>query len=313
MKKQKSLRKFYAMVAVGLALLLFSASALITANIANASENDPVFPQVDPTCLPGWYVNPDEADRIPDYSDAGMTFVGNDLVHHATNIPLADLEPGTFDSVPAPSLESFFSVEIINSDGTGYATLRYDTTGWYIGGPKAGTYDGHETDPANFIGKMSNWGEIADDSTVISFGVGYVNTPNDGTLTLVTSVSFAGQTYSLLCLPPTTEPTTPTTQPTTPTTELTTEEPTTEPTDDPTTEPTDDPTTDPTTEPTVTPTPTTSTSPIPVVLADDTLPVTGSPLAGLFAVGVLLIVIGTAALVIYYRNGPRKAKYASKH
>lgn len=197
MKKDKKLVIASAATAVGfVGALLFG---LISASPANATTGTTI--PVSATCLSGWYVNLDEGDRIPTPHPSGLRFVGNDLVHHATNIPLADLTPGTFVAAPAPSLDSFFSVEILNGDATGYATLRHDSLGWFIGGPKPGTFSDHLTNPADFIGKTSNWGTIAADSHVISFGVGYVNTPNNGTFTQVKSVTFNGQTYDMRCMP----------------------------------------------------------------------------------------------------------------
>src|SRR5690606_8915053 len=100
-----------------------------------------------------------------------------------------------------------FSVEIINqtpsTGGSGYANLRWDGSAWCIGGADSsqGQYEGHETDAANFIGKIGRFGPIGPDSTVISFGVGYTNTPPGTVTTIVSSVTFAGKTYDLACKP----------------------------------------------------------------------------------------------------------------
>lgn len=149
-----------------------------------------------------WYVNDDgdETARKPEQTEDGLKFVGNDLVHHApvpATIELQNLHPGTFVATPAPSLSSFFSVEIANPDGTGYATLRYDTADnkWNIGGTST-----REANPLDIIGKANRKGQtILATSRVLSFGVGYVANPANGTETLVKSVTFAGRTYDLTC------------------------------------------------------------------------------------------------------------------
>lgn len=174
-----------------------------------------------------WYVNDDgdETGRMPTQTEDGLKFVGGQLVHHKpvpATIYVRNLTPGTYEATPAPSLSSFFSVEIANPDGSGYATLRYDTADdkWNIGGTSV-----REANPLNLIGKKTrNGDEIEFDAKVLSFGVGYVRNPANGTETTVTSVTFAGRTYDLTCKPePTTSPsptTSPTGEPTTPPTTL---------------------------------------------------------------------------------------------
>lgn len=159
------------------------------------------------SCSAGWYVNDDgdENTRKPVQTEDGLKFSGNQLAHHAPeqNITLNNLHPGTFQATPAPSLTDFFSVEIANPDGTGYATLRYDAgeDTWSIGGAIAPAYTGHESNPENFVGKATKWGVIQQTAHVLSFGVGYVRTPATGTETTVKSVTFAGKTYDLTCKP----------------------------------------------------------------------------------------------------------------
>lgn len=190
-------------VLVGVMLSLFIALP--------ASATEPVMVVSD--CLTDWYVNPDEGgadenqgDRRPEQTEDGLMFSGNMLVHHApeNDILLADVEPGIFVADPAPSLNSFFSVEV---GAPGYATLRWDGTQWNVGGT-----DKYSIDPSTFVGVKG----LTEASHVLSFGVGYVNTPNNGTETIVSSVTFAGVTYDLTCSPEP-EPTETTTEPATPT------------------------------------------------------------------------------------------------
>lgn len=156
---------------------------------------------VNRNCNTDWYVNHDEGDRKPSQTDDGLVFKADQLVHHAPakDITLADLEPGSFEATPPPSLSSFFSVEVRNPDGTGYATLRYDTADskWNIGGTSV-----READASDIIGKTTARGQVIQpDAKVASFGVGYTANPNNGTKTTVTSVEFGGDTYPLACTP----------------------------------------------------------------------------------------------------------------
>jgi hypothetical protein len=157
-----------------------------------------------------WYVNDDgdETSRMPTQTEDGLKFVGGQLVHHKpvpATVYVRNLHPGTYEATPAPSLSSFFSVEMANPDGSGYATLRYDTADdkWNIGGTSI-----KEANPLNLIGKKTrNGDEIQFDAKVLSFGVGYVRNPANGTETTVTSVTFADKTYVLTCEPePSTSP-----------------------------------------------------------------------------------------------------------
>lgn len=183
--------------------------AIVPVYPANAAAPDPrIF--IESECHPNiWYVNPDEGgadpqqgDRRPTATPDGFTFEGNQLMHTGIAMTLPQLKlsgPGSYTADPEPSLTSFFSVEVGNP---GYATLRWDTVEhkWNIGGT-----DIWSDDPTTFVGNKG----LTDESTVFSFGVGYVNTPNDGTLTTVSEVGFNGQDYNLMCRPaPTTAPVT---------------------------------------------------------------------------------------------------------
>jgi hypothetical protein len=161
-------------------------------------------------CLPGWYVNPDETDRKPTATEAGLEFAGDDLVHRQADLALADLEPGAYVASPAPDQPSFFSVEV-RSGATAYGTLRWspaDST-WTIvigagdgpdGAATVGTFSG--PDPVALLaGKVTKWGAF-DPATakVVSFGVGYTKNPPGTVTTVVTSVTFAGTVYPLACV-----------------------------------------------------------------------------------------------------------------
>ena len=192
---------FAALVAVALAVTIFVAPG--------QAATGPVT--VESECLEGWYVNPDEGgadpnqgDRRPVQQEDGLAFEGNQLVHHAAPAGLGvdELEPGTFQADPDPSLASFFSVEVWDTleggaikPGT-YATLRWntDTDKWDM--VTGGQAYSHE-DPAVLV----TLPDTDKGTTVRSFGVGYVNSPNDGTLTVVSSVTFAGTVYDLTCEP----------------------------------------------------------------------------------------------------------------
>lgn len=194
-------------VTVGASLLIIPASA-------DTDLPDGAIP-VNRNCNTDWYVNHDEGDRKPGQLDNGLVFKNDQLVHHAPekDIALADLEPGSFEATPAPSLASFFSVEVRDAGTGGYATLRWDATDkiWVLGGTNT-----KETDPAKFIDTVTKWGKLTDQTKVASFGVGYTANPNNGTKTVVTSVTFGGDTYKLACTPKPAPTVTVTAKPTTP-------------------------------------------------------------------------------------------------
>lgn len=176
--------------------------------------------------LDGWFVNAeDEGDRKPTPTVYGLKFSGSDLIHHAANVALADLEPGTYavHGTATPDQPSFFSVEVRNTGGA-YGTLRWIKASekWSItigssadGTATAGTFEG--ADPVELLtGKVTKWGAF-DPATakVVTFGVGYTKTPPGTVDTVISSVTFQDITYGLNCPAPTTQPTTkPTTVPT---------------------------------------------------------------------------------------------------
>jgi hypothetical protein len=148
------------------------------------------------TCpnLAQWQPNEDEQDRRPTPSADGLIFEKDQLVHHPVAMDLKDVHPGTYETVGAgPSLTSFFSIEVYSTaDPHGYATLRWDTVAekWNIGGTSF--YDADPVKLATDHNRSTN---------VVSFGVGYVAHPADGTRTVVDAVQFHGVTYDLTCKP----------------------------------------------------------------------------------------------------------------
>lgn len=179
---------------------------MLAAPLAHAGQPDLVVA----ACLPGWYVNPDEIDRKPTPVDGGLEFSGADLIHHAADLPLEDLKPGSFVASVAPDQPSFFSVEVRNGPDGAYGTLRWDLTTekWVIvigpgTGPALAVTDGTFTDEnpvALLTGKVTKWGAF-DPATarVVSFGVGYTKNPPGTVTTVVTSVTFDETPYPLGC------------------------------------------------------------------------------------------------------------------
>lgn len=254
--------------------LLFAASVAILMPALPASAT-PTIPDgglpVQSSCLHAdWYVNPDEADRLPTQTETGLEFDGADLVHRAIEKPLAELTPGTYVATPDPDQPSFFSVEVRNSAGA-YGTLRWNLTGpdankWTIvigagTGPDGAATDGTFTDanPVTLLtGKITKWGAFdAAPVKVISFGVGYTKNPPGTVKTIVTSVTFGGATYGLAC------------------------------------QPEEEPSPDPTGTPTPSPSPSASETTAPPVAAGPSLPVTGSGFPwGLVIAGAVVLAVG---------------------
>ena len=178
------------------------------------------------TCpnLKAWYANEDEQNRLPSVREGGLEFVGNDLIHHAASLKLQDLQAGSYSASPAPGQNSFFSVEIRDENGA-YGTLRWNTsTSMWDLIAKGNLVS--KANPADFVGVETKWGTITTATKVISFGVGYTNSPSSDVKTLVKSVTWAGQTWKLDCVRTPTNPPTTTKPPVTqPPTEPTTESP----------------------------------------------------------------------------------------
>ncbi len=148
-------------------------------------------------CPRGWYVNePDEAHRKPTPTKDGLEFKGNQLIHReTTGLNTKDLKPGTYVASPKPDQDSFFSVEVNSGPGT-YATLRWNTATakWEM---TTGGQFYENADPDLLV----DMPPIKKSHQVVSFGVGYTNSPPGTVTTVVSSVSFRGFTYDLTCKP----------------------------------------------------------------------------------------------------------------
>ncbi|WP_213004722.1 LPXTG cell wall anchor domain-containing protein [Paractinoplanes toevensis] len=167
--------------------------AALAAPVAAYATTPPPRHEVPCDMPAGWYVNPDEQDRLPQPIGSGVQFLGNDLMHHATSLDVADLTPGTFVANSVPDQPSFFSVEVMGADGK-YGTLRWNTTTskWNVV-TQGGFYE--NASPAALV----DMPPIHLSHHVVSFGVGFTANPPSAGGTLVTSVTFRDVTYSLLC------------------------------------------------------------------------------------------------------------------
>ena len=244
------------------------AAALAPAAAAAATTTTPAAAAASCT-TPAWFVNPDETDREPARTEAGLVFTGDDLIHHdaPAGLTVDDLSPGTFAALPAPNQPSFFSVEVAGT-GTpsGYATLRWDPAAAKWGMVTGGQFYEH-ADPAELV-KMTDPDKA---TTVVRFGVGYTKNPPGIVATTVTAVTFAGKTYDLTCKP------------------------------DP--EPTATPSGTPSGSPSATSKPSASSSSTPAVpVAGPTLPVTGPSMGALVGVGAGVLVIGACLVVAATRR-----------
>lgn len=210
------MRKFKA--ALGLGALALGLGAVALGGPVSAAPAAPSFE----TCanLKGWYVNEDETARKPVATVAGLKFGSGNLIHHTANLPLDQLKPGGYatDGKVNPDQPSFFSVEV-RSTGNAYATLRWNTSGpdvnkWTVViGPSAVGDPGHPATPGTFsdadpvallTGKVTKWGAFGTPSTttkVVSFGVGFTNSPPGNGGVVVKSVNFKGTKYDLTCAP----------------------------------------------------------------------------------------------------------------
>lgn len=178
--------------------LIFSGVFLIASQGAYATTT-PACPN-----LVGWAPNADElADRSPTSTPEGLEFSNTDLTHHAADLALADLTPGTYAASPAPDQPSFFSVEVSGDDGK-YGTLRWNPSLGTSGEWEA-TSQGeqhHDPDPA----KLADAFPIHLSHHVVRFGVGYTANPAGTVTTVVSSVTFQDKVYPLTCQVQTTSP-----------------------------------------------------------------------------------------------------------
>lgn len=191
-----------AVLASAVGLLAAGLVTLAAPAVATETPAGPTFA----TCpnLAGWYVNPDEADRKPKATVAGLEFGPGDLIHHAvTGVTVETLTSGDYTASPAPDQNSFFSVEVVNENGSGYATLRYNRSTHLWNLVTGGQFYEH-ADPAVLV----DMPPTDRSHRVVSFGVGYTKNPPGSVTTVVSSVAFGGEAYPLTCAPPTTPPTT---------------------------------------------------------------------------------------------------------
>lgn len=149
--------------------------------------------------LAGWYVNGDETDRKPTPTPKGLKFEGAGLIHHAIVLSTDVLLPGQYAVAAGsgmPDQPSFFSVEVRDSDGAGYATLRWNaqTSKWNM--VTGGAF--YENANATALVNMTS---PAKSKNVISFGVGYTKNPPGVVAATIKSVSFMGEGYNLECPP----------------------------------------------------------------------------------------------------------------
>lgn len=214
------------------AALATAAAGLAITGTAHATETTPASAPVWGTCpnLHDWDVHEDETTRMPTAGVDGVTFTGDQLIHHPVNASLINLTHGTYEANPAPDQSSFFSIEVADPTTNGYATLRWDTEqkAWTM---FSGTFTATHAKASDFIGEQTKYGKLTDKTRATFFGVGYTQNPPGTVTTVVSSVTFRGVTYPLTCAPvatPTTKPVTtaPTTRPTTPPTTAPTIEPT---------------------------------------------------------------------------------------
>jgi LPXTG-motif cell wall-anchored protein len=157
------------------------------------------------TCpnLAGWYVNPDETDRKPKAKVEGLEFSGKQLIHHqVSNMAVGELDSSQLGYTVAkgsqqPDQDSFFSVEVRNADGSGYATLRWNTTSHKWNMTTGGQFY-EDLSPTELVKKTTP----AKGNMVFSFGVGYTANPPGTKATTIGSVKFKGKSYDLTCYPP---------------------------------------------------------------------------------------------------------------
>jgi LPXTG-motif cell wall-anchored protein len=202
----------------GLGLALAAGLVALAAPAAATETTAPFGPINGADCanLAGWTVNGDETNRRPTATVEGLEFEGADLIHHGvTGVTTDTLTPGTFEANPDPDQPSFFSVEVWDSDGSGYATLRWNTETDKWNMVRQGQL--YENDnPAALVEMVTP----ARSHHVRTFGVGYTQNPPGTVTTVVSSVKFNGVTYDLTCPEPeptqtaTPEPTETATQPT---------------------------------------------------------------------------------------------------
>jgi len=311
-------------------LLIAAMMCLLAVNLASRAAATevpaPVVPKLplaattpatdlNPCKLAGWFVNdPDELHRTPTRTNEGFEFEATDLIHHASPaIPLKYLKPGWFVATPAPDQPSFFSVEIRDLTTDAYATLRWNKTTAMWDAVLKGVLVTKAT-PQEFIGLETKWGKITAAARVVTFGVGYTNSPAGTVKTTVKTIAFAGKVYTLTCPKPTASPTaTPTTTPSSTGSPSTSTSVSPSTTGSPSSTPSSTQTASPSTSASSSATPSkssTTTSPPSVVpLPDDNtsgrLPTTGASVGGLFLLGCGVVLAG-GLLTWWFRKRKRR-------
>ncbi len=277
---------------------VLAGATLLVALPAQAHEDDP--------CEIGdaWFVNPDEADRAPERTYDGFVFEPADLIHHVApaGTPTATLSSGDYTASPAPDQPSFFSVEVVNDDGTGYATLRYNRSTHLWDMVVAGNLYS-DANPDALVGKVTP----PKSKKVVRFGVGYTKNPPGTKKVVVSNVSFQGKEYSFKCVKPTSSPTVSTSpsvsaSPTQTTTPSSSSSPSTTATS----------TASPSSSATTGPSATSSQSPVPIPSVagndDPSLPVTGPSLGAIILGALTAVALGIGAIFLTRRrrlNGTR--------
>ncbi len=294
-----------------LAIAGVAAGLTMAATTAHAIVPTPAVPtDTNPCDLAGWYANPDEAHRLPDFTFGGLVFEDSDLIHHAApeGLTTKALVNGGFSASPNPDQPSFFSVEVFGDDGK-YGTLRWDRFKliWTLTAEQV-TYE--NTDPD----KLVDMPPAKRSHKVQTFGVGYTASPANGIKTTVKSVSFQGKAYQLSCPKPTTSPTaTPTTTPSSTGSPSTSTSVTPSTTGSPSSTPSSTRTASPSTSASSSATPSkssTTTAPAPIPADGNpgdpsALPTTGASLGGLLLLG-LGILLGGSLLTWWFRKRKRR-------
>lgn len=205
-------------LALGATSIAVAALAVAIPGTAQATTPGPSFQ----TCknLAGWYANPDEQSDLPTPTVDGLKFEGKDLIHHATDpLDFTDFDKTgkSFEATAAGKVvfkaetSGPYSTIVINADGKIWSTaFKYEAVGGQ-GNPVAKAED--------LIGKPDSMkpGKVpyTAASRIVTFGVGY-RVEEDSTV--VSSISFHGTKYPLICKTATAGPTaTPTKTPIKPT------------------------------------------------------------------------------------------------
>jgi len=177
-------------VAVGVAA---AATLMGFAFAANASAATTI--PVPSKCHTDWYVNGDEGSLLPKTPEGGFLFDGPSLVHHAASGKLTDAaNDGSFTVHGSiTGALPLFKFETLSP----YSTINKTAAGLYWSS-KIPTGVGSQASPTS-LATLAATAPYTPSTTLLSFGVGYAN--DKGNAALVTSVHYAGKTYSLTCFP----------------------------------------------------------------------------------------------------------------